>query len=151
MRKIIALVLACALLLGMTACGSAAKNVDLSALYSEYEGTLPAMLVLDDTTMLNFLGIHAEDCTQVVAAICADGLRSDEVWLIEAKDSAALERITQLANTRLQAKEDETKCYNPDQYSVVEQAVLLTDGLYLALLVSPDVDALKATFEAAFN
>ena len=155
MKNFIALILAAAMILGMTACGgsdeSAAASVDLNAIYTEYQNTLPEMMVLDENTMLNFLGIQAADCTQVVAAVCANGLRTDEVWLIEAKDEAALERIAKLADTRLAAKADETISYSPDQYAVVEKAVVITNGLYLAVLVSPDVDTLKTTFEAAFN
>ena len=78
-------------------------------------------------------------------------MRSDEVWLIEAKDDASLESLRQLAQTRIEAKLDETVSYAPDQYAVVEKAELLTNGRYLALLISPDVDALKAGFEAAFQ
>ena len=152
MKRILALILAFTTLLALAACGgSDAKSVDLAQIYTEYESTLPDMLVLDETTMLNFVGMKAEDCTQVVIAVCANGLRTDEVWLVEAKDAAALERIQALVNSRLAAKEDETISYAPDQYAVVEQAEVVTDGLYLALLVSPDVDTLKATFEAAFN
>ena len=76
-------------------------------------------------------------------------MRSDEVWLIEAKDEAALETLRQLAQTRIESKLEETVSYAPDQYVVVEKAQILTNGLYLALLISPDVDALKAGFEAA--
>ena len=155
MRKLIVLILAAAMVLSLAACGNAeqpaAKSVDLQAMYAGFESTLPAMMVLDEGTMMNFLGISAEDCTQVVAAICADGLRADEIWLIEAKDTAALEKLTALANTRLTAKLDETVSYNPEQYLVCEKGEILTNGLYLAFLVSPDVDTFKASFEAAFN
>jgi hypothetical protein len=78
-------------------------------------------------------------------------MRSDEIWLIEAKDEAALENLRQLAETRIQSKLDETVSYAPDQYVVVEKAQLLTNGLYLALFISPDVDAMKSGFEAAFQ
>ncbi len=154
MKKMMIVFLAAAMLLSMTACGQSepeVKAADLQQLYSEYEATLPAMMVLDETMMMNFLGIPADKCTQVVAAICADGLRADEIWLIEAKDQAALDELTTLVNTRLTAKLDETESYNPEQYAVCEKAVILNNGLYLAFLVSPDVDAMKATFEAAFN
>ena len=49
------------------------------------------------------------------------------------------------------AKADETINYLPDLYVFVEKGVILTEGLYLALIVSPDVDNLKAAFEAAVN
>lgn len=153
MRKLFTMILAMALLLSLTACGGetapAAEAADLQAVYESMQDTLPEMIVMDEDTMLNFFGIEAEDCLQVVTAICADGLRTDEVWLIEAKDEATLEEILALAETRLVAKADETINYTPDQYLVVEKAELLTEGNYLALLVSPDVDTLKAAFEDA--
>ena len=104
---------------------------------------------MDETTMLNFLGIRAEDCRQAIAAVSNDGLRADEVWLIEAKDQQALDKLKTLAQTRLEAKADETVLYSPEQYAVVEKAELITQGMYLVLLVSPDVDTLKADVEAA--
>ena len=155
MKKAFALIMTLALLLSLAACGSeaapAAEPIDLNAVYESMQETLPDMFVIDETTMLNFLGIQADDCLQVIAAVSNDGLRADEVWLIEAADEAALERLQKLAETRLTAKEDETITYSPDQYAIVEKAVLMTEGNYLVFLVSPDVDTLKATFEAALN
>lgn len=151
MKRKIALIVTFALLLGLTACGgnASAEPVDLNAVYEGFQESLPEMLVLDDTLRMNLLGISAEDCTQAVTAVCADGLGADEVWLIEAKDGEALERLKALAETRLEAKAGETENYLPDQYAVVKQAQVVTQGNYLALLVSPQVETLKAAFEDA--
>ena len=153
MKKITALILAAVLLLSLTACGGKpeTKKIDLNALYQGYVQYLPEMFLADEATMLNFVGVEAADCTQVIIAISGEGMRTDEVWLIEAKDEAALEKIKGLAGVRQVAKEDETVSYAPDQYAVVTESELLTNGLYLAYLVSPDVDAMKAAFEGAFN
>ena len=152
MKKTISLLLAAALLLTLAACGGEeAKSVDLNALYESYTPYLPDMFLPDPDTMMNFLGIDTADCQQYVVSICGDGMRADEVWLIEAKDADALERLTALAQTRIVAKEDETISHAPDQYAVVQKAELLTTGNYLALLISPDVDAMKAGFEEAMQ
>lgn len=154
MKKVISLLLALSVVLGLAACGGKkeeVKTVDVNALYESYTQYLPEMFFPDEDTLLNFLGIQASDCTQYKIAICAEGLRADEVWLIEAKDEAALETLKELGQTRIQAKLDETETYVPDQYLIVQKAELLTNGLYLALLISPDVDTLKAGFEAAFQ
>lgn len=143
MKKFVAFSLVFLLLISLSACG-AAKSADLPALYSQMESTLPEMLVLDDNTMLNFLGINSADCTQVVASICNDGLRADEVWLIEAKDASAAESLVALAERRIESKKAETINYTPDQYLIVEKAELIAEGNYVILLVSPDVDALAA-------
>ena len=151
MKKLIAFVLAAAMMLSLAACGGKAdtKSVDLNALYESYAQYMPEMFSLDEDTMMNFLGIDAADCANYAVYICGDGLRADEVWLIEAKDEAALGRLKEMAEARMQAKVNETISYVPDQYVIVEQGVILTNGLYLALRVSPDVEALQAGFEAA--
>jgi len=154
MKKVLSLILALTLVLGMTACGGKTEDVadiDVNALYESYAQYMPDMFFPDEDTMMNFLGIDVKDCTQYMVAICAEGMRSDEVWLIQAKNASSLETLKKLAETRIEAKKDETVSYAPDQYVVVEKAVVLTRGNYLALLISPDVDTLKAGFEAAFQ
>ena len=147
MKKVLSLILALTLVLGMTACGGKTEDVadiDVNALYESYAQYMPDMFFPDEDTMMNFLGIDVKDCTQYMVAICAEGMRSDEVWLIQAKNASSLETLKKLAETRIEAKKDETVSYAPDQYVVVEKAVVLTKGNYLALLISPDVDTLKA-------
>ncbi len=154
MKKLFSLILALTLVVTLAACGGKAEetaSVDVNALYDSYSDLLPDMFEPDEDTLMNFLGISVEDCTQYKIAICAEGMRSDEVWLIEAKDASSLETLQQLAQTRIEAKLEETVTYAPDQYVVVEKAQVLTNGNYLALLISPDVDAMKAGFEAAFQ
>ena len=151
MKKMLSLLLIVTIMLSMTACGAAeAKEVALDSVYKELLETMPEMILIEDADMrLNLLGIQAEDCAQVITAVCSDGLRTDEVWLIEAKDAAALERIAALAESRLFAKAAESETYSPEQYAIVQKAVTVTEGLYFALLVSPDVDTLKVAVEAA--
>lgn len=163
MKRICVILLSAALLLSMTACGGTtpeatdsagettaataaatepAAPVDLQALYDTMAGHMPEMIVLNETMMMNFCGIAAEDCAQAVVAVCDDGLRTDEVWLIEAVDEAALSRLQELAENRLKAKGEESISYSPEQYAVVEKAQVVTSGLYFAVIVSPDVDTL---------
>ena len=150
MKRGISFLLVLVLMLGMTACGSSAKEVNMEELYQQLLDTMPEMILIEDADMrLNLMGIQEGDCVQVVTAVCADGLRTDEVWLIEAKDAAALERIAALAENRLFAKGEESITYSPEQYAIVQKAVTVTEGLYFALVVSPDVDALKASVEAS--
>ena len=154
MKKVITMILVLLRALNLAACGGKSAetaSVDVNALFESYGQYLPDMFYPDEDTMMNFLGISVEDCAQYKVAICAEGMRADEVWLIEAKNASALEDLRGLAEVRIEAKKDETVSYAPDQYVVVEKAVVLTQGNYLALLISPDVDALKAGFEASFQ
>lgn len=154
MKKLICMILAAALMTGLlTGCGAQKKEkeVDLTGVYTKMQETLPEMMTLDAENMLNLLGIQADDCVQAIAAVCAVGLQADEVWLLQAKDAQALERLKTLASSRMAAKLDETESYLPDQYVIVKKGVTLTDGNYLAFLISPDVEALQTVFQDAMK
>lgn len=155
MKKLVYIILALAILLSLCACGggedepAAKAPADLAALYGSFSDSLPEMLPMEGDMRLNMLGIKEEDCAQVYTYICGEGMKADEVWLIEAVDSAALERIETLAESRKTAKMDETSFYSPDQYAICEAGVIATEGLYLAFIVSPEAEAMEAAFMEA--
>lgn len=153
MKKILSAILVICMMMSLAACGGKTKavNVDVAAVYDSYKENLPEMLEPDEDTLLNFMGIQVSDCKQYKVAICAEGLRADEVWLIEAKDDAAMKNLTELAEMRIQSKLDETETYTPDQFLIVQKAEIVTKGNFLALLISPEVDVLKSGLEAALN
>lgn len=154
MKKLTLMLLVLSLMLSAAACGAKTEepvSVDLSAMYDSFGPYLPEMYFMDEVTLLNFLGVDVADCAQYKIALCAEGMEADEIWLIEAKDDAALEELKQRAQTRIEAKLGEAAYYVPDQYAIIQKAELVVIGRYIALLVSPDVDTLKATFEAAFQ
>lgn len=155
MKKILYIALALCLLLCLAACGGDSAPdkapVDLAALYESLTEKMPEMLSMDEAMRLNMLGISDGDCHQVMTAICAEGLRSDELWLIEAADEAALEKIIGLAQARKTAKMDETSFYSPDQYAVCEDGRILSQGLYMAFIVSPEAESFEKAFEEAMK
>jgi hypothetical protein len=152
MKKVIALVLA-VMMLCLTGCGGkdagADVQMDVKAVYDSMVPVLPEMLPMDEMMMLNFCGIEAEMCKQAVVSVCFDGLRADEIWLIEAKDADTLEQLEALAQSRLERKGEESITYSPEQYEVVQAAEVITAGNYLAVIVSPDVQDLVEIFNQA--
>ena len=148
--KMIAMFVAFALL--VAGCGNAGKKTaDMAAIYEQVAESLPEMYQMDADTMLNYLGISTDDCIQAVAAVASEGVRADEIWLIEAKDARALTKIQELAQSRLAAKEEETVQYALTQYSIVKDAKRLTQGQYFALVVSPDADTILAAVKSAWE
>lgn len=166
MKKVLILILTMTMMLTMAACGGNQTEatqpateapatepsgeitvglwLELKDVYAKM-GTaaqLPEMIELNESLMLDYCGIAAGDVQQAVVVICADSLRTDEIWLLEAVDEAAAEKLAGLANKRLEKKGEESITYSPEQYAVVEKAKLLQNGCYLALIVSPDVDVL---------
>ena len=153
MKKLICVLITVCLVLSLSACGKKEEtaSLDIDVLYESFQQYLPDMFFPDEATLMNFLGISVDDCVRYKVAICAEGLRADEVWLIEAKDDAALKKLEELAQVRIQSKLVETETYAPDQYLIVQKAEVLTNGRYLAFFISPDVESMKAGFEAAFQ
>lgn len=156
MKKLTEAALLCALallILLLPACGSAAGgDADLSALYAQMEEkfTLPAMSALSERQLERYYGIDTAACPQLVVMQCDDGLRVDEIWLIQAADEGAAEQLLALAQSRLDQLAAETENYLPDQYAVVRDSRALRVGSYVALLISPDAAEMEELFRGAF-
>lgn len=158
MKKLFALCLAILVVLGMTACGGDTQdNVDrkpveknVADIYVELGNVveLPEMLPLNESLMLDYCGIEVSDVKQAEVYICADSLKTDEFWLIEATNEEAAKKIVDLAKARLKTKGDESITYSPEQYAVVEKAQLLQNGNHIFLLVSPDVESMVTALES---
>lgn len=156
MKKLTEAALLCALallILLLPACGSAAGgDADLSALYAQMEEkfTLPAMSALSERQLERYYGIDTAACPQLVVMQCDDGLRVDEIWLIQAADEGAAEQLLALAQSRLDQLAAETENYLPEQYAVVRDSRALRVGSYVALLISPDAAEMEELFRGAF-
>ncbi len=126
------------------------QNISLKDLYDSCTAKMPEMMALDAEMALDFCGINPEDCVEFYVSICADSLKTDEIWLIKATDSDAVSRLSDVANARLQAKADESITYSPEQYAVVQKAKIVSSGEYFALIVSPDVSEIEKIITEAF-
>ena len=146
------LLLALALLL--TGCGEkSAAHADLQAVYDEI-GTrleLPEMLLLSEKNIENYYGIDPAACSQLIAAISGDGLRVDEIWLIETGSEKEAEALLALAKSRIEQICAETESYLPDQYAVAKNAQALRTGTSVGLFISPDAKEMADIFTKAFQ
>lgn len=155
MKKIVALLLAAMLVLsgcGGEAASKAPANVDVNALYAELEGLgLPKMVDVGSDMMLSLYGIDAADVKQAKVAISDDGLRADEVWLIEGVSEAAAEKISGLVKNRIQQKDDESITYSPEQNAIVKKSYTEVAGNYVFFICSPEVAAMKSAVQSALG
>lgn len=158
MKRVFLLILALLMAFSLLACGGNSDNEDatptiakdlvMTSVYDKMAAAvqIPEMLKLEESMMLDYCGIDAAKTKQAVVQICADSLRTDEIWLLEAVDEAAAKDLADAANERLRKKGEESITYSPEQYAVVQKAQLIQAGNYVVLIVSPDVDTLAATF-----
>lgn len=165
MKKMICFALAVTLALSLAACqtsnptdskadstGSTTGSVpdklvapmDLDQIYASITADvdMPEMIRVEHDMLLDLYGVKPEHFQQAEVYICADSLRADEIWLIEAKDAEALAQLKTLAQNRINQKDEESATYSPEQNAIVKKAKVIERGNYLVMLVSPDVDAL---------
>ena len=157
MKRVSALFLALLMAFSLAACGSSEvedttptikQDLQMIDVYEKLSAAaeIPEMLQLQESMMLDYCGVDTAKTKQAVVQICADSLRTDEIWLLEAVDEAAAKDLADAANERLRKKGEESITYSPEQYAVVQKAQLIQAGNYVVLIVSPDVDTLATIF-----
>ena len=157
MKKWLSMAAAILLIFVLCACGAsgaAQKTADLGALYEQLltaAEDAPEMVRVPESKLEKLFGLHPEDCGEIIVSLCAESVRADEIWLIEAKDETAADYAQEMAAARLEQRKEEMKSYLPDQYAVLQSAELLRQGNYVALLVSPSAAEMAELFEAAFK
>ena len=151
--SVIVIVLSLCSVLFFAACGNTepAKALDLQALYDQLqqETDTPEMFLLSPERVNKLYGIEASTCPQAFFATCSEGLRIDEIWLVEAGTEDAAKEIETLAQGRVDQLMRETENYLPDQFVIAKQAKILRNGKTVALFISPDAEKMAALFKAA--
>ena len=154
MKKILVLLLAAVLLAG---CGGGKPpatpvNIDVEQLYTQLETVgMPAMVQLGADMMLNLYGIDQADVKQAKVVVSSDGLRADEIWLIEAVSSEAAAKIKSLVDNRIAQKDAESITYSPEQNAIVKKAYAAVEGKYVFFITSPDVEEMKTVVNKALG
>ncbi len=171
LKKVLAILLCVTTLLTLCACGpkddvnepstdevnqvadsdSDNATVDLKKIFDDCVALMPEMYPLDSDKMYNSYGVNPEDYVECYAAISADGMLADEIWIIKAKDADALKRIQDAAKNRIQAKDEESITYSPEQNKIVKASETITIGEYFAFICSPDVDKIVKVCNDAAN
>ena len=167
MKKLICLMLVLVLGLSLMACGGKSEgdnngnggngganvptNLNLAEIYTTITNgvNIPEMMKLDADLLLDLYGIRAEYYTQAEMYLCVNSLRADEIWLLEAKDSASMETLKQLMQARLDQKDAESITYDPEQNAIVKAAQIIEAGNYLVMIVSPDAATIAGNFRTA--
>ena len=124
-----------------------AEAPDLQALYDGMTQTaeFPEMFLLSPERVAKLYGIDTAACPQAIFATVENGLRIDEIWLVEAESEESAGKIEEIALGRVEQLKRETENY---QYAVAEKAQVLRRGNVVALLVSPEAEALAALLPA---
>ena len=153
MKRFLSVILVMLVMVSLVACGEkeeTSKNdvvsLDLPAMYSQMEAKLPEMVALDSEEIHIRYGVSPDFVSEAIVYVCKDGLRADEIWLMKAANAESMEKLEQFAQFRMQAKDEESVTYSPEQNKVVKQGKILKRGDYLALIVTPEVESVAGIF-----
>lgn len=165
MKKIIALVLACMLLLcactdqpdqtsttqpGQSVQTTAPMVLDLEAIFTQMAAaTQEEMIAINQERLLDLYGIEQADCLEVHVYSYNSGMMAAEVWLIRASSPEAQARLKTLAENRLEYLDEESASYSPEMNKVVKKAQVICRGEYLAMICSVEVETLADIFNQA--
>ena len=126
-----------------------ARPTDLEGLYRLMVGTgkVAGMVPVPEQLITSTYGIADSSMTDSVFMVAEDVARADEIILIEAISEETAEGILQQLAARLAEKETAAKDSSPDQYAIILGARTLHTGRQLALIVSPEAQALAKVYE----
>ena len=153
MKKVTS-ILAAALVLAimLCACGGAKGNgKKLSEVYSAVKSqvTLSDMNEFTDVKSLDrFYGISAESVEDFAGGVNNSGVNMEEIVLVKAKDDNAAASVETALNNRKQAKYNENKNDNPEQAEVIEKCAVTRDGVYVAMILSPNAAQITSIYKS---
>lgn len=152
-QRTIALILSLLLALGLTACGGKEEvAVDLT----DVRGAMLEVQAPDEPWLLetdalkNLYGIEADDVQQSASYVTMSGTFPDEIILVQAVDEKAAERIQSALKARLSEVMVQSQSYDPDNYVAAQKCTVTVNGTYVALILSPEQESLRAVYDEYF-
>lgn len=108
--------------------------------------TLTDMQPLTENDITSLYGIDINDVKTFAGEIDSTGLRTDELLIIEATDSASADRILNKLQARQTQRMNEAKNYNPEGYATVQKSPVAKKGNYVYLFFSEDANSMLRIF-----
>ena len=140
MKKLTAMLLALTMVLALAACGEKAQEApDLNIVYEDFIASLdeaPMMMdVTDDVVETFYPGLGGVSLKQSVLVTAAISAVAYEIAMVECADSADVETVQGIFQTRIDAQVDGGAMY-PATAEAWEGAEILTSGNVVALIVA---------------
>lgn len=153
MKKLICMTAIIAVLaIVLCACGQAAKPLSEVFAQLKTDYNITDMMEFDSVDDFSRYGIAADDIKEYAGGINKSGVDQEEIIMIQATDADAAARVQISLTKRLEAKKNETKNYNPEQYAIVEDCSVNVDKTtYVSMFVSKNAEAMKADYKKAIG
>lgn len=107
-------------------------------------------LLLETDMLVDLYGISSDMLKQSASFVTMSGTFPDEVILTEAVDDAAAEAIASALQKRLDEVMVQSKTYDAENYEAAQQCKVARNGLFIALILSPNQADMTAIYESFF-
>lgn len=154
-RKTVVVLFTVAALLG--GCGkkseAGAADMSVQSVYEAVEAAveLPAMVEGDDDFISNYYGIDPTDLEEYVFTEAEDATLASAVIIMKVKSGDAVERIVDSLNTVINQKAAEMQDYIPEQYEIVADSSVKTEGLYIYLVIAENAGDIESVIQSALK
>lgn len=133
-------------------CGSGKKEVTAGAadIYADIQSqvSLAPMLEYDSDYIYNLYGIDTALLDDFIFVEAEDGLKVDAVVLMKINEETDVEAVKESLNTVIEQKKSTMNNYIPEQYEIACNAVLESEGNFVYLVISKDVDQIKEVIDS---
>jgi len=122
--------------------------VNLSTVNSEIKTAVSASdaMDLDAEGISNLYGILPEDIGQAAGFVVMDGTFPHEAVMVEAKDTAAAERIENLLKEKHTAFKEQSKGYDAQNYELASKCKVERNGNFISMFLTPDFETMRAIY-----
>lgn len=133
-----------------------AESAAAAGAYTEMDAKIKELseneLMLQDENYLNnYYGFEAADMKDFYFAQSADPMKADTVLVVNAVSPEKAEEMSGTIETVKQNMADTYKDYAPEQFDVINNAIIKTNGNYVYYIVSPKASEIAETVEAALK
>ena len=104
-------------------------------------------LMLETDALLGLYGIEASIVAQSASFVTMSGTFPDEIILVEAVDEAAAASIAASLQNRLNEVLVQSQTYDADNYAAAQACTVRTNGLFVALILSPKQAEIAGIYE----
>lgn len=133
--------------------GESAKEVSVQDIYKSVGESmeLPSMVEGDDDFISNYYGIDPSNLDSYVFASAEDATLATSVIIMKAKSEDAVAAIEASLNTVKDQKAAEMQGYIPEQYDIVADSSVKTEGLYIYLVIAENAGDIESMISAALK
>lgn len=109
------------------------KDIDLSEVNTALKkdtNITSIMKKMDNRDLMQFMGLNANDFSQVIYYRNTTALAVDELLIVKADDDADLDAVEEAVNTRISSQLKVYESYGPKQCALLNNAVQTEKGTY---------------------